>query len=62
MAGEIDVPVVAVDLFDLSITEVNHTYRLDGDSISVSTPNGTVNVEVDEDGIVSDYPGLAERV
>lgn len=62
VSGEVEVPVLEVNLFDLTLAEATHVYRIEGDEISVSTADGTVNVTVDSDGIVIDYPGLAERV
>jgi hypothetical protein len=62
VVGAVDVPVLSVNLFDLSLAEGQYTYEVGDAGATVSTPDGPIEVTVDGDGIVSDYPGLAERV
>ncbi|MCE5288221.1 MAG: putative glycolipid-binding domain-containing protein [Nocardiaceae bacterium] len=62
VVGEIEVPMLMVNLIDLSLYEAIHVYRIDGDSIQIQTATSTATLTVDADGVVSDYPGLAERV
>lgn len=59
---EITVPVVYVTLPELSVSSEVHHYTSRAGVISVVTPLGSAVLEVDEDGFVLDYPGLAVRV
>ncbi len=56
------VPVVYVNLLDLSIQEAGLTYSSGPDGLHVLSPVSTATVTVDADGFVLDYPGLAERI
>ncbi|RRQ27813.1 hypothetical protein DK926_10525 [Rhodococcus sp. Eu-32] len=59
---EAQVPVVYVNLLDLSIQEAALTYSSGADGIHVLSPVSSSSVTVDGDGFVLDYPGLAERI
>jgi hypothetical protein len=56
------VPVVYVTLPELGVSGEVHHYTSRAGAISVVTPLGSADLEVDEDGFVLDYPGLAVRV
>ena len=59
---DVQVPVVYVDLPDLSVQEADLTYSSAGDGISVLSPVSSATLTVDPDGFVLDYPGLAHRI
>ncbi|WP_245819542.1 putative glycolipid-binding domain-containing protein [Rhodococcoides yunnanense] len=59
---DLQVPVVYVNLLDLSIQEASLTYSSGSDGIHVLSPVSSSSVTVDSDGFVLDYPGLAERI
>jgi uncharacterized protein len=59
---DVQVPVVYVNLLDLSIQETALTYSSGSDGIHVLSPVSSSSVTVDADGFVLDYPGLAERI
>ncbi len=59
---DMHVPVVYVNLLDLSIQEASLTYSSGADGIHVLSPVSTSSVTVDPDGFILDYPGLAERI
>lgn len=59
---DVQVPVVYVNLLDLSIQEAGLTYSSGSDGIHVLSPVSSSSVTVDADGFVLDYPGLAERI
>ena len=59
---DVEVPVVYVNLLDLSIQEAGLTYSSGADGIHVLSPVSSSSVTVDADGFVLDYPGLAERI
>ncbi|TSE00677.1 hypothetical protein FOS14_06515 [Skermania sp. ID1734] len=61
-AEDMQVPVVYVNLPDLSVQEASLTYSSGGDGIHVLSPVSSSSVTVDADGFVLDYPGLAERI
>lgn len=61
-SADVQVPVVYVNLLDLSIREAELTYSSGSDGIHVISPVSTSSVTVDADGFVVDYPGLAERI
>lgn len=56
------VPVVYVNLLDLSIQEAGLTYSSGPEGLHVLSPVSSSSVTVDADGFVLDYPGLAERI
>jgi uncharacterized protein len=65
--GEHNLPMVYVSLPDLSVRLVRQTYRTVsvGDARSVVNYAGdgfSADLEVDADGLVLDYPGLATRL
>jgi hypothetical protein len=65
--GEQTLPVVFVNLPDLSITVVETTYRtvsIDEHQSVISLTRGEFHADltVDHDGLVLDYPGIARRV
>ena len=59
---DVEVPVVYVNLPDLSVQEATLTYSSGSDGIHVISPVSSASLSVDEDGFVLDYPGLAERI
>ncbi len=59
---DLQVPVVYVNLLDLTIQEASLTYSSGADGIHVLSPVSSSSVIVDADGFVLDYPGLAERI
>lgn len=59
---DVQVPVVYVNLLDLTIQETALTYSSGADGIHVLSPVSSSSVTVDADGFVLDYPGLAERI
>lgn len=59
---DLQVPVVYVNLLDLTIQEASLTYSSAADGIHVLSPVSSSSVTVDADGFVLDYPGLAERI
>jgi uncharacterized protein len=59
---DLQVPVVYVNLPDLSVVEASLTYSSGGDGIHVLSPVSTSSVKVDANGFILDYPGLAERI
>ena len=59
---DIQVSVVYVYLPDLRVQEASLTYSSGGDGIHVLSPVSSSSVQVDRDGFVVDYPGLAERI
>ncbi len=59
---DMHVPVVYVNLLDLSIQEASLTYSSGADGIHVLSPVSSSSVTVDPDGFLLDYPGLAERI
>ncbi|QCB52479.1 hypothetical protein E5720_11250 [Rhodococcus sp. PAMC28707] len=61
-ASEVQVPVIYVNLLDLSIQQAELTYSSGADGIHVLSPVSTSTLKVDSDGFVLDYPGLAERI
>jgi hypothetical protein len=63
--GEHDLPMVYVNLPDLSVELVRQRYRTDGTQTSMVTFTSgdfTADLTVDREGIVLDYPGLARRI
>jgi uncharacterized protein len=63
-AASITVPVVYVNVPDMSVTAANVSYaRTNGlDGIKLRSPVADTTVSVDEEGFIVDYPGLAERI
>ena len=62
-AGSVSLPVVYVNLPDLTVVPETFAYsRLGGDAISVRSPIAETTVLIDEYGFIVDYPGLAERI
>lgn len=61
-AEDVQVPVVYVRLPDLLVQEASLTYSSGADGIHVLSPVSSATVTVDPDGLVLDYPGLAERI
>lgn len=59
---DVQVPVVYVNLPDLTVQEASLTYSSGGDGIHVLSPVSSSSVQVDHDGFVVSYPGLAERI
>jgi hypothetical protein len=61
-SGDVEVPVVYVRLPDLLVQEASLTYSAGPDGIHVLSPVSSATVTVDSDGILLDYPGLAELI
>ena len=61
-ADDVEVPVVYVNLIDLSIEEATVVYSSASDGIHVLSPRSSSSVTVDEDGFVLEYRGLASRI
>jgi len=64
-AESVEVPVVYVNLPDLSVVPASIAYRssgADGAGIYVNSPVNETTIVVDDDGFIVDYPGLAERI
>ncbi len=59
---DVQVPVVYVNLPDLSVAEASLTYSSGGDGIHVLSPVSSSSIKVDPEGFVLEYPGLAERI
>ncbi|MBB5913576.1 hypothetical protein BJY24_002443 [Nocardia transvalensis] len=59
---DVQVPVVYVRLPDLQVQEASLTYSSGADGIHVLSPVSSATVTVDSDGLLLDYPGLAERI
>lgn len=59
---DVQVPVVYVNLLDLSVEAASITYSSGPDGIHVLSPVSSSSVTVDEAGFILDYPGLAERI
>lgn len=65
--GEHELPVLFVSLPDLAVTVVRQTYRTvsiseDGAVVNYTDADISVDLTVDPDGMVVDYPNLASRV
>lgn len=63
-ADSVTLPVVYVNLPDMSITADLVSYTSTGglDGIKLRSPVADTTVSVDEEGFIVDYPGLAERI
>jgi hypothetical protein len=65
-AGRHDLPVVFVALPSLEVCRVSQTYRTvslgEPTVVSIGSDTAEVDLPVDADGLVLDYPGLARRV
>lgn len=61
-SDDVQVPVVYVNLPDLSVHDASLTYSSGTDGIHVLSPVSSSSVQVDHDGFVISYPGLAERI
>jgi uncharacterized protein len=63
-ADSVALPVVYVNLPDMSITAdiVSYTSTGGPDGIKLRSPVADTTVSVDEEGFIVDYPGLAERI
>lgn len=66
-AGEHVLPVLQVSMPDLAVRLVHQTYRTvsvsdDGAVINYTVPGFSADLTVDQDGLVIDYPGIANRV
>lgn len=63
-ADSIALPMVYVNVPDMSVTAaiVNYTSAGDLDGIKLHSPVADTTVSVDGDGFIVEYPGLAERI
>ncbi|OBF03003.1 hypothetical protein A5680_22395 [Mycobacterium sp. E2989] len=63
-AESVTLPVVYVNLPDMSITPDVVSYTSSGglEGIKLRSPVADTTVSVDEEGFIVDYPGLAERI
>jgi hypothetical protein len=65
-ADSVTLPVVYVNLPDMSVGSATLTYSSsdpeDGEGIKLHSPVADTTVTVDADGFILEYPGLAERI
>ncbi len=65
-AESVSLPIVYVNLPDMSVGSATLTYSSSGpdsgDGIKLHSPVADTTVTVDADGFIMDYPGLAERI
>jgi uncharacterized protein len=63
-AESIALPMVYVNVPDLSVTAATVSYSSAGslDGIKLRSPVADTTVSVDAEGFIVDYPGLAERI
>ena len=64
-ADAVSLPVVYVWLPDLTVEPVTIGYtsdRVDNHEIKLLSPVADTTIEVDDEGFIVDYPGLAERI
>jgi hypothetical protein len=63
-AASVTLPVVYVNLPEMSITADTVSYSSTGslDEIKLHSPIADTTVSVDQEGFIVDYPGLAERI
>ncbi len=65
-AESVTLPIVYVNLPDMSVGSATLTYSSSGpdssDGIKLHSPVADTTVSVDPDGFIMDYPGLAERI
>ncbi|WP_068210488.1 putative glycolipid-binding domain-containing protein [Mycobacterium alsense] len=63
-ADMVTLPVVYVNVPDMSITAATVSYTSEGrlDGIKLRSPVADTAVSADEEGFIVDYPGLAERI
>lgn len=65
-AESVTLPIVYVNLPEMSVGSASLTYSSDGpensDGIKLHSPVADTTVSVDADGFILDYPGLAERI
>lgn len=59
---DVEVPVVYVNLLDLTVEGASATYSSGSDGIHVLSPSSSSTLKVDVDGFVLDYPSLARRI
>ncbi|MBD0324146.1 MAG: putative glycolipid-binding domain-containing protein [Aldersonia sp.] len=59
---DVEVPVVYVNLPQLSVQEATLTYSSGSDGIHVLSPVASATLSVDEDGLILGYDALAERI
>ncbi|SDI14337.1 hypothetical protein SAMN05444695_105170 [Rhodococcus triatomae] len=59
---DVEVPVVYVNLLELSVEGASITYSSGPDGIHVLSPLSSSTLKVDADGFVVDYPSLAQRI
>ena len=60
--GSVTVPVIYLRVPDLSLDVSTISYTSEADGITVHSPVAQTRVQVDSDGFILDYPGLAERI
>ncbi|GJF10839.1 hypothetical protein NGTWS0302_27280 [Mycolicibacterium cyprinidarum] len=58
----VTMPVVYVRVPDLSVDVSTISYTMAADGIKVNSPVAQTTVQVDDDGFILDYPGLATRI
>jgi uncharacterized protein len=58
----VTVPVVYVTLPDFAVNSARISYSSGPDGIKVHSPVADTTMTVDEDGFITDYPGLAVRI
>ncbi len=62
--GSITLPVVYINVPDMSVTAASVSYSSAGsvEGISLRSPVADTTVSIDDEGFIVDYPGLAERI
>lgn len=58
----IDVPVVYLHLPDCTISPMTVTYSVGAEGVAVISPHVSSTVSVDSNGLVVDFPGIAQRI
>lgn len=59
---KLSLPVVYVNLPDLSVNAATISYESTDDGIKLHSPIAQTTITVDSDGFILDYPSLAERI
>lgn len=57
-----DVPLVSLRLPTFEVEPATASYTIGDGKATITTESGTVELDLDEDGLVLDYPGVATRI
>ncbi|MCF8604215.1 putative glycolipid-binding domain-containing protein [Gordonia sp. HY442] len=57
-----DVPLVSLRLPTFEVEPATASYTIGDGTATITTESGTVDLVLDEDGMVLDYPGVATRI